>query len=666
MCSFLAQAQTSGPLYRIIRNDPSEILVHISLPPYQKNAVIVNGKTCYEISMPNATELLEEGAPAVCSYGGSFVIPEFVETRLKVVSAKYQLENDVELVPSKGNLYRTVDPSAIPYKYGAVFGQNQYYPTANAVLEEQYKLRALYGQRFMLYPIQYNPVTKTIRHCTEMVISIDMEIGKKNVHDLLSKMSENSQEFIEIYKDQFLNYRNSSYEKTIKSQIIAEVGPMLILCHKPFMAAMKPFVDWKKQLGMKVKLVDVAVAGSTPEAIKKYIGEAYNKEKIAFVLLVGDAPQIPTMKLKSGPSDNGYTYQEGADSYPELIIGRFSAETIADVETQVNRSVNYEKNFAKNKSWRLKGICVASSEGPGDNNERDWQHERKIRALLMNFKYISVSELYDGDQNGQDQAGNPSDFDLATEINSGAGIINYTGHGSATSFGTTGFDNKDIKALTNYDKLPFIFSVACVNGQFTRTAGPCFAETWLRSTKNGKDIGAVATIMSTINQSWNPPMYGQDEMDSILTESFNGNIKRTFGGVTFNAMVKMNDRYGKEGAEMTDTWTIFGDPSLKIMDGNTSTALSDISKIIPGELKLIAKLSPNPAAGMTQLTIENIGQHTKAHVKIYKQSGELVKVFVLAEGVCNFAFSVNDMQPGLYTVQVTDSERSTSTFLVVQ
>ncbi len=116
--------------------------------------------------------------------------------------------------------------------------------------------------------------------------------------------------------------------------------------------------------------------------------------------------------------------------------------------------------------------------------------------------------------------------------------------------------------MTNNGKLPFIWSVACVNGNFVGTT--CFAEAWMRATNNNEPSGSVATLMSTINQSWNPPMEGQDEMVDLLVESYAGNIKRTFGGLSMNGCMKMNDTYGSGGDEMTDTWNCFGDPSLMV------------------------------------------------------------------------------------------------------
>ena len=67
----------------------------------------------------------------------------------------------------------------------------------------------------------------------------------------------------------------------------------------------------------------------------------------------------------------------------------------------------------------------------------------------------------------------------------------------------------DVNGLVNMGMYPFIWSVACVNGEFH--IGTCFAETWLRATgANDVPTGAIAVLMSTVNQSWSPPMDGQD------------------------------------------------------------------------------------------------------------------------------------------------------------
>jgi PKD repeat protein len=311
-------------------------------------------------------------------------------------------------------------------------------------------------------------------------------------------------------------------------------------------------------------MVDIASVGTTSAAIKSYVENYYNTNGLTFLLLVGDAPQVPTNTTGSlgGPSDNAYGYLVGNDHYPDIFVGRFSAETVDHVTTMVQRTLEYEKEPSTATEWFDKGVGIGSDQGPGDDNEYDYEHMRNIRTDLMGYTYSSVAELYDGSQGGEDLPGNPTPANVATELNAGRSIVNYVGHGSDNSWGTTGFSNTNVNALTNNHMWPFIFSVACVNGNFV--SGTCFAEAWLRAKTANGPTGAVATLMSTINQSWNPPMDGQDEMDDILVESYPTNIKHTFGGITMNGCMKMNETYGAGGDEMTDTWTIFGDPSVMV------------------------------------------------------------------------------------------------------
>ena len=331
------------------------------------------------------------------------------------------------------------------------------------------------------------------------------------------------------------------------------------------MNAMQPYVAWKQAEGYHTEMISKDSAGSTSAAIKSFIANYYNTKGLTHLLLVGDAPQIPTNTGSGlgGPSDNAYGYLAGNDHYADVFVGRFSAETEAQVQTQVQRTLDYEKNpqFLAD-DWFTTVIGIGSDQGPGDDNEMDYQHIRNQQTKLLAYNYTWNPELFDGTQGGNDAPGNPSPAQVSTEVNNGASLLLYTGHGSNTSWGTSGFSNNNVNQLTNAGKLPFIWSVACVNGNFT--AGTCFAEAWLRATQAGQPTGALAFLGSTINQSWNSPMEGQDAMTDILIESDSTNIKRTFAGLSINGCMKMIDSYGTDGANMADTWTVFGDPTVMV------------------------------------------------------------------------------------------------------
>ena len=157
----------------------------------------------------------------------------------------------------------------------------------------------------------------------------------------------------------------------------------------------------------------------------------------------------------------------------------------------------------------------------------------------------------------------------------------------------------DVNNLMNMGMWPFIWSVACVNGEFHQ--GTCYAETWLRAKNesDGTPTGAIAVLMSTVNQGWNPPMEGQDEMNAILVESYSDNTKRTFGGISFNGMNQMNDSYGSQGYNETYYWTLFGDPSVVVRtDTPTPMEVNHSSVLVIGatEITIDAGLSGALAA----------------------------------------------------------------------
>jgi hypothetical protein len=536
-----------------------ETELHFSMGGFSMNAVQTPNGTAFEISSSKLTRILEAGAPDLAKLAFSIAIPDDAAMTVDELASSYTTYQNIEVAPCKGNLYRDVDPASVPYIYGSAYSQNQFYPGRLVELQQPYIVRDLRGQAVWVFPFQYNPVTKELRVYTEINFKVKAN-GTSTVNALsrTQPLTKTDPSYSAIYRSLFVN-RNS-----IQYAPLADEGNMLVICHDPFIAAMQPFVDWKNKTGRQTEMVPFSAVGTTAADLKTFVENYYNTSGLTFVLLVGDGTEIPVGATPYGESDACLGYILGNDSYAEAIVGRFSAETVADVETQVARTIAYEAAPDPAGEWYHKSVCIASDQGPGDDNELDFEHERNMRADELSFTYTLADELYDGSAGGADSAGSPDPSDLINSLNDGRGVITYTGHGSCGSFSTTGFSTGDVPSLSNADMLPFVWAVACVNGQFN--GYDCLAEAFMRATDgNGKPTGAIATFMSTINQSWDPPMDAQDEFIDLLTEQYaDSNLKRTFGGISVNGCMHMNDQYGAAGDEMTDTWTCFGDPSLMV------------------------------------------------------------------------------------------------------
>jgi len=539
----------NSPKITLLNSNITTSVIQLNLDGFSLSDVNINGLTTNSITINKCTPLLKAGAPEVQKITTSLIIPDDANMSVNIISSKYNEYKDIVLTPSKGNLYRDINPDDIDYEFGNEYNTDSFYPGKIAELRNPHIMRNHRGQTVVIYPIQYNPVTKILRVYYDIVLEVS-DNGEVGVNTLSRKQSVNrvNTSFKSVYSKHFLNYNSVASRYTP----IEEQGNMLIISYGDFMDEMQPYVDWKIKAGMPVEIVDVATIGGTSQ-IKDYIADYYANKGVTFVLLVGDDAQVPTSSNGGNDSDIDYVYLDGNDHYPDALIGRFSAETEEHVVTQVNRTLEYEQNPITDPDWYSEAIGIASDQGTGDDNEYDYEHIRNINTDLLGFTYTYAYEFFDGSQGGEDAAGNPSPTDVALAVNSGATIINYTGHGSNTSWASSNFSNSDVNNLTNVGKWPFIFSVACVNGNFVGIT--CFAEAWLRAEDNGSPTGAIATFMSTINQSWDPPMCGQDEMNDILTEQYPDNVKRTFAGIGLNGCLQMNDEYGSAGDEMTDNGT---------------------------------------------------------------------------------------------------------------
>ncbi len=465
----------------------------------------------------------------------------------------------MDVAPSKGFVLRTVDKDSVPFTFGKAYQENAFWPADLAQLREPYIMRDHRGVVVTVNPFQYNPVQRVLRVYTSMTVEVVADgPGQVNVLERSHQRKLNGS-FHDIYGGHFINYNLDG-----RYAPLDEAGDMLIICHDAWTANAQVLADHKTSIGIPASVVPVSVIGNNAASIASHIQTVYNTSDLAFVLLVGDGAQVDTPSASGGSSDPSYAKVAGGDDYPDIFVGRFSAETAADVDTQVERTVEYEDNQATMETWFWRGMGVASNQGPGDDGEYDNEHLNNIRADMLAGDYTLVDQIYD-------PSGTAAQ--VTSGLNAGRGIINYTGHGSTTSWSSTGFSNTNVNALTNDNLLPFIVSVACVNGQFDGYT--CFAEAWLRATNGSEPTGAVGAYMSSINQSWDPPMEGQDHFNAAyLAGTYN-----TYGALCFAGSCSMIDEYGSGGVSMYDTWHVFGDPSLRVVG---TTAPPTGMKVTPG------------------------------------------------------------------------------------
>ena len=525
----------------------------------------------YKMESDKAPLMLEAGSPELFYLPATIIIPDKGSTKLEIVYGEYKEISNVEIAPSRGGLSRSIDPTTVPYKKGDVYEVNDFFPGMSAQLNDPFIMRDVRGQTIFAYPVQYNPVTKMLRIYSEITVTANYT-NESGINEFVNQKRHKTiePEFKSMYNNLFLN--QSVVQG--KDYPTDEEGELLIICHPAFMDAMKPYINWKRTIGRKTTMVSTDETGTTAAAIKTYISDYYANpdNNLAFVLFVGDNAQIPAHTAPNAPSDVFYAQLTGNDPYVEILIGRMSAETVAHVETQVQRAIHYERDLTDEDTWIAAAIGIATFESGGhDGGESDHTHMNNIRNRMLNYGYDPVYQEY-GSGSGVPVT---TAAMISQRFNDGVSIANYCNHGLESAWTLKGgptYSTTHVAALTNAGKLPFIFSVACLNGKFMHSA-PCFAEAWLRSTQNNQPTGAVATYMATISLSWAPPMTAQDEFVNICMEipstygSQQPGKKRTIAGAMLNASQKMLLVHGANPGYLTaradyDSWCVFGDPTL--------------------------------------------------------------------------------------------------------
>ncbi len=590
-----ALSQTpSSPVITTSGNTLTTTEVSVEIPGFYLSERKIENKTVHLVTIPDGHPLLTDGSPDLHKLNFTLQLPANGSMEVTLDSEKYLEYQDIDILPFDANVSRD-GIKYNPEKSESYF-TNAFFPGNLFDSGLPFIVRNSRAQSYQVYPFQYNPVTRVLRFYYHISLKI-VNTGGEGINPL----TDDDQRIIPI--DGLYTESTSLQAATSKTrQLPSEKGRMLVICPTNFMAAITPLLEWRKQTGIQTEIVKAEQFSGSEEILNFVKNYYYLHGDLAYLLLVGDAKQVPPYMLPMGASDNYYSYLAGNDHYPDILVGRFSAETVKDVEVQVNRTLQYEKSPGEDASWISNATGIASTLTPGDDGESDFEHIRNLLSVLTTSTYTTAHEFFEGSQGGNDAAGNPSASDITLKINKGTGVILYAGHGSSNTMVTGSITKAVVENLNNHGKYPLIWSAACENGNFAEKY--CIAEAWTRATNSsGQPTGAVAAVMASGSQTSFPPMEAQDKIAEILgnpTEELS-----TMGAISVKGMMSMNDVYGNAGFSMTDTWILFGDPSLRVRTATPVQLIADHKGTIgAGRYNYLVK--SNAAKGFACLSSQGV------------------------------------------------------------
>ena len=240
--------------------------------------------------------------------------------------------------------------------------------------------------------------------------------------------------------------------------------------------------------------------GTSTTSIKAYLEGLYNAgtpsdPAPSFILFVGDVAQIPAFNGNSGGHITDLPYCEYTNDYfPEVYWGRFSAQNAADLQPQIDKTLQVEQYTMPDPSYLNEVVLVAGMDGSFGQN---WGNGQINYGTInyFNAAHGITSHTYLYPQSGSHSA------DIIQHVSDGVGFGNYTAHCNQNGWGDPSFTVGDVAGLQNQDEYGLLVGNCCLSNAFD--SGECFGEALLRA----ENKGAVGYIGGTNNTMWDPDYF---------------------------------------------------------------------------------------------------------------------------------------------------------------
>lgn len=534
----------------------------------------------------------ELGTPKLPAYKKLIRIPKGSKPILKLLSYSEELVNLKEkgisglVYPNQPSVRKDQDPAKAKFEMRKdVYSKTSFSNSPIATIEVLGDLRSATIARLTVSPIDYNPGIGLIKVYNDIKVDISFISTNNQATDEVFKAKTYSPYFDVVYKSLLESSSTSTYIS--HPDLTKYPVKMLIVSDRTFEQTLQPFIEWKSLKGFDVKTVYTDIIGNSPDQIKQYIQQEYNSatpENPAptFLVIVGDVQQIPASATGSSTSYSTDLYYASIDGdmFPDMYYGRLSATTASQLANIINKVIYYEKYQFEDPRYLNNVTLIA---GVDDS----WN----LKVGQPQIKYATANYFNSGHGfNTVNEFGVTTDPNnpIASSSYSGCyetskisvGFINYTAHGSETSWVEPNLSNVTISGFSNTNKYPLAIGNCCLSGNFGTSE--CLGEAWIRA----QNKGAVTYIGSCPNTFWLEdfywavgafPMVGendgyvptfQETTTGMYDASFVSNYVTT-GAMLFAgnlAVTEVNIQgYPSSGSSALYYWqayNILGDPSI--------------------------------------------------------------------------------------------------------
>jgi len=330
-------------------------------------------------------------------------------------------------------------------------------------------------------PVQYNAVEKSLRLYNELEIEIHHSGTRMTYYD-----NQLSEAFKPVYKS-FLD------NPLVFDPVEVTRGAYWLFCPDVYLSNMSELVDWKTGKGFSVVLIPRSAVGTNPTytTLKNYIQARFDSCLIKpdYITLIGDVTgtsdrTMPTREYGNPygigdiESDNYFTFLQGSDYFPEVLIGRICVDNLTELNNYLFKLFTYERTpYMDETEWYGRGLVVAGSDGGSLISTRFtklW-----CRDAMFKEGYTQVDTFFATWWDPVD----PSEINAV--IDNGVSYVNYRGYGYPDQWTPPDYYTYNINQLNNGPMFPIMTSMVCGTGDFNDPVDICFGEGWIRYANRG-------------------------------------------------------------------------------------------------------------------------------------------------------------------------------------
>ena len=449
------------------------------------------------IQIPGTQFNGEIGNPRLPSTNSLFFIPEGAEVVVNVknyTTTTYSLGDygiNNKLMPRQAPVSKSAKPGEVEFSYNsAAYDSKGFSNLEIAAVEVMGEMRGMTIGKLTVSPVRYNPSTNQI----EVLNNIEVEVSFKGTNVAKS---------LETYQNNFSPYFADAY-KAMANKGLYEDHPdlynypvrVIVIANRMFEDVLAPWYEWKTQKGFFLDINYTDDIGSSANVLKTFCADKYNNaaagEKPCFVIIAGDTPQVPASATgsESAKATDLYYGSIDGDMFPDMYFSRMSATTVGDMENIINKTIMYEKYTFSDPSY-LDNVTLIAGED-GSHNPTHGQPT----VLYGTDNYFNTANGY-------------NDIHLYltsysgcfNTVNEGVSFINYTAHGSQTSWSGPSLSISDVNNFTNSEQYTVAVGNCCLAADFGYDE--CFGEAWLRA----EDKAAVGYIGSAPSSYWDEDVW---------------------------------------------------------------------------------------------------------------------------------------------------------------